>query len=116
MCEWGLSGLAETVELVVSELVTNAVLATTGSDGRPRYDDELAGLPVVHIRLLSDRERVVVEVWDRSTEAPTLKEAEPDQESGRGLMLVEAVCERWGWATAAGWHGKAVWAEMRTSN
>jgi anti-sigma regulatory factor (Ser/Thr protein kinase) len=64
MCEWGLMSLAENAELVVSELVTNAVRASTGPDGRPRYDNASAGLPVVHLRVLSDRRRVVVEVWD----------------------------------------------------
>jgi anti-sigma regulatory factor (Ser/Thr protein kinase) len=113
VCEWGLGGLAETIELVVSELVTNAVLATTGPDGRPRYDDDLSGLPVVYVRLSSDRVRIVVEVWDRSSGLPTLKHAEPDQEGGRGLMLVDALCERWDWGTVQGWRGKMVWAEVR---
>jgi anti-sigma regulatory factor (Ser/Thr protein kinase) len=113
MCEWGLEGIAETVELVVSELTTNAVLATTGPDGRPRYENALSGLPVVHVRLLSDRVRVVIEVWDASTGAPILQRGESDKESGRGLILVEAVCERWDWATAADWRGKVVWAELR---
>jgi anti-sigma regulatory factor (Ser/Thr protein kinase) len=84
VCEWGLSGLAETVELVVSELVTNAVQASTGPDGRPRYDDDLAGMPVVHVRVSSDQVRVLVEVWDRSTLAPVVNHVEPDDESGRG--------------------------------
>ncbi len=112
VCEWGLSAIAETIELVVSELVTNAVLATTGRDGRPRYDDDRAGLPIVQVRLLSDRVRVVVEVWDRSHGAPTPKQAELDQEGGRGLMLVEALRERWNWSTVPGWRGKVVWAEV----
>lgn len=109
--EWDLVGLAETVELIVSELVTNAVRVTTDLDGRPRYDDAVSGLPVVHLRLSSDRARVAVEVWDKSTAAPTPKHAEPDQEGGRGLMLVEALCERWGWDAVPGWRGKVVWAE-----
>jgi hypothetical protein len=43
--EWGLAGLAEAAELIVSELVTNAVRASTAPDGHPRYDG--AGMPVV---------------------------------------------------------------------
>ena len=39
-CEWGLHGLADTIELVVSELVTNAVKASTDQDQRPHYTDE----------------------------------------------------------------------------
>ena len=113
MCEWGLAALAETAELVVSELVTNAVLATTGPDGRPRYEDELSGLPVVHLRLLSDQVRVVAEVWDANTSAPKLEHVGPEEMGGRGLMLVEALCERWNWSTVTGWRGKVVWAELR---
>lgn len=113
VCEWSLVGLAENVELVVSELVTNAVRATTGPDGRPQYEDQLSGLPVVHLRLNSDRVRVLIEVWDPSTGAPIAKQAEPDDESGRGLMLVEALCERWSWDVVPGWAGKVVWAELR---
>lgn len=112
LCEWGLWIVAETVELVVSELVTNAVLAMTGPDGRPRYEDAVSGLPVVHVRLSSDHARVLVEVWDRSTQAPTVGPVALDEESGRGLMLVEALCERWGWAVVPGWYGKVVWAAV----
>jgi anti-sigma regulatory factor (Ser/Thr protein kinase) len=117
MHEWGLPATAEAVELVVSELVTNAVLATTGADGRPRYADDLAGLPEVHVRLSSDRARVIVEVWDTSTEAPARKrQAELDEPGGRGLMLVEALSERWGWGAVPGWAGKVVWAELRAAD
>jgi len=115
MCEWGLGSIAETVELVASELTTNAVLASTGPDGRPRYEGDQSGLPVVHVRLMSDCVHLVIEVWDRSMRAPIPKQAEPDREGGRGLMLVEALCERWNWRTVAGWSGKLVWAELRVT-
>jgi anti-sigma regulatory factor (Ser/Thr protein kinase) len=113
MYEWGLPAKAEAVELVVSELMTNAVLATTGADGRPRYADDLAGLPEVQVRLSSDRVRVVVEVWDTSTGAPVRKTHDkPDEPGGRGLVLVEALSRRWGWGKVPGWAGKVVWAEL----
>src|SRR6266436_2475033 len=60
MCEWDLADVAEDIELVVSELTTNAILATTGPDGQPRYEDELSGLPVIHVRLSSNRVCVLV--------------------------------------------------------
>ena len=41
---------------------------------------------------------------------PCLKPAEPNHEGGRGLMLVDALCERWDWDVPAGWTGKVVWA------
>lgn len=111
--EWGIADMAEAVELVVSELVTNAVVASTNADGRPRYTDASVGLPVVHLRLRSDQVRIVIEVWDQYPETPEAKRPEPDAESGRGLLLVEAMSEQWGWERIPGWPGKLVWAEIR---
>ena len=105
--EWGLASLAATAELVVSELVTNAIQASTEPDAQPRI-----GIPVVHLRLLTDGSRVVVEVWDSNPQAPVAKQADPEDESGRGLMLVQALCERWGSKAAPRWGGKVVWAEL----
>ena len=50
-------------ELVVSELTTNVVQAVTGTDGSLRYDAE-GKLPLLWVRLSSDRLRLMVEVWD----------------------------------------------------
>jgi len=111
MTEWGLRGLAERAELIVSELVTNAVRASTGLDGRPRYGE--AGLPVVVLRLATDGTRVLIEVWDEIPSAPVAERADPDDESGRGLMLIEVVSDRWTWAAVPGWAGKVVSAELR---
>jgi|SRR5215470_4884695 len=112
MCEWDLPSVADSVELVVSELVTNAVRASTGPDGRPKYDAK-TGLPRVHLRQLSDRAHVLIEVWDQDPRMPVAAATGPDDESGRGLMLVEALCERWGCDTSPGWDGKVVWAEVQ---
>jgi anti-sigma regulatory factor (Ser/Thr protein kinase) len=111
LAEWGLHGVTEAAELIVSELVTNAVRASTDPDGRPRYDG--AGLPVVIVRLGSDRVRVLIEVWDGIEDAPVTERVGQDEESGRGLMLVQAVCDRWSWQTVPGWPGKVVWAELQ---
>jgi anti-sigma regulatory factor (Ser/Thr protein kinase) len=108
--EWGLRGLSETVELIVSELVTNAVQASTDPDGRPRYGE--AGLPVVVLRLFTEGTYVLIEVWDDIPDAPVTERADPDHESGRGLTLIEAVSDRWTWATVPGWTGKVVSAEL----
>jgi anti-sigma regulatory factor (Ser/Thr protein kinase) len=112
LAEWGLDDLAEAAELIVSELVTNAIRASTGRDGRPRYDP--AGMPVVVLRLVSDRIRVLIEVWDSIAGAPAAGHAGPEDESGRGLMLVAAQCDRWSWQTVPGWPGKVVWAELHS--
>lgn len=108
--EWGLGSLADKVELVVSELATNALRVLTFPDGRPRYEAG-AGLPILGLRLSSDRLRILVEVWDGSPHLPTPKTTDPDEETGRGLMLVEALCEQWGWGEpSSGSRGKVVWA------
>jgi anti-sigma regulatory factor (Ser/Thr protein kinase) len=97
--------------VVVSELVTNAVRASTGPDGRPRYGQ--AGVPVVVLRLSTDGTQVLIEVWDEIPTAPVTGQASPDDESGRGLMLIQTVCDRLNWATVPGWTGKVVSAELR---
>ena len=110
--EWGLASLAASVELVASELVTNATLASTTPDQRRAANRSGSGLAVVHLRLLSNGKRVVIEVWDNVPQAPVARQADVDDESGRGLMLVEALCARWGCGIAPGWPGKVVWAEL----
>lgn len=110
--EWGLAHLAETAELVVSELVTNAVQSSL-QQAMPRTAP--VGLPVVYLRLLAAYDALVIEVWDHvTTERPVLSQAPLDEDSGRGLMLVDALCERWNCEVVQGWGGKVVWAELRT--
>lgn len=108
---WGLAKLADVAELLVSELTTNVVLASTGPDGKPLY----AGgkLPLLWVRLLSDHSRLMVEVWDNLPEsfgAPAMRHAGPREESGRGLAMVNTLCQEWGWESVPGWRGKRVWA------
>jgi len=102
--EWGLSELADTAELVTSELVTNAVQAS----GRLRIGSGTPMVPVVKLWLVSDRISIVVHVWDGSEEMPVRQDGAPDQESGRGLMLVENLAQDWGAYRKAA--GKVVWA------
>ena len=112
LTEWGLADLTEAAELIVSELVTNAVRASTGKDGKPKYDG--ASMPVVVLRMASDSVRLLIEVWDAIPGAPAAAHPGPEDEGGRGLMLVEAMCDRWRWQTVPGWPGKVVWAEMHS--
>ncbi len=90
--EWGLSGLAETAELLVSELVTNAVHAS----GRPDVGADKAAVPVVQLWVVTDGISLVIYVWDNSDAMPVRQDAGPDQMGGRGLMLVEALGKDWG--------------------
>ena len=61
-CEWGLHDLADIIELVVSELVTNAVKASTDQDQRPHYADE-HGLAFIHSPALDRLARIQ---WQRT--------------------------------------------------
>jgi serine phosphatase RsbU (regulator of sigma subunit)/anti-sigma regulatory factor (Ser/Thr protein kinase) len=94
LASWGLGELAFTTELVVSELVTNAI----------RY----AGGPV-GLRLIRDNV-LVCEVTDPSNTQPRLRRARWTDEGGRGLYLVAQVTARWG--SRYGQQGKTIWAEQ----
>ncbi|MGW7255115.1 SpoIIE family protein phosphatase [Streptomyces sp. NPDC054834] len=92
--EWGLTELAFGMELVLSELVTNAI----------RYGGE-----PIHVRLIHDR-TLTCEVADASSTSPHLRYAATTDEGGRGLFLVSQLTERWG--TRYTPQGKVIWAEQ----
>jgi DNA-binding NarL/FixJ family response regulator len=89
--------LTDTVTLLVSELVTNAVVHA-GSDVE------------VAVRLTSTAARI--EVTDASAEAISPRDATSEEDSGRGLALVETLAPRWGVRPAPG-GGKTVWFELQ---
>jgi hypothetical protein len=115
---WGLDSLIDTTELMVSELSTNVVRASTNPDGTSRYDGN-GHLPVLWIRLLCDNARLLIEVWDSlpaALGAPVARHPEADEESGRGLEIIETLAEDWGWETVPGWEGKKVWAIVKVTD
>ena len=83
--------------LVLSELVTNAVVH---------------GRAPVELRLEHTGGHLLVEVRDGAEVPPQERHAAPDDEHGRGLALVSAVAERWG--TKPLRDGKSVWCVLRT--
>ncbi len=91
----GLQEVFDDLTLVVSEMVTNAV----------RY----ASPPVV-IELQADRDAVLVAVEDGSPKRPVSREADPDAEGGRGLLLVDMLAAEHG--VRLGPPGKTVWASL----
>ncbi|MFD8724228.1 SpoIIE family protein phosphatase [Streptomyces sp. NPDC059629] len=91
---WGLEEAAFTLELVVSELVTNAI----------RY-----GTEPIHLRLIKERS-LICEVSDSSSTAPHLRRARVSDEGGRGLFLVAELTQRWGTRYTSA--GKTIWAEQ----
>jgi anti-sigma regulatory factor (Ser/Thr protein kinase) len=106
--EWGLAALADDVELVASELFTNAIRASAGLFTRS------VATPVVRIFLGSDLRLLLIRVWDGNSQLPARRDAEPDDDSGRGLMLVEYLASEWGAYEKA--HGKVVWALLEASH
>ena len=114
---WGLDTLTDVTELLVSELSTNVVRASLDPAGLLRYDEDDKA-PLLWIRLLCDRVQLMVEVWDTlspSLGAPVTRHPDPDEESGRGLEIIETLAEDWGWDTVPGWTGKKVWAVLKVS-
>ncbi|MGW7354629.1 ATP-binding SpoIIE family protein phosphatase [Streptomyces sp. NPDC054784] len=91
---WGLADLADVTELVVSELVANAL----------RYGDGPGTL-----RLLR-ADRLLVEVSDTGPDLPQIQHADAQDEGGRGLQLINMLCRRWG--SCRTHTGKVVWAEQ----
>jgi len=67
----------------------------------------------VHLRLACDPTSVLIEVWDSVPRPPAARRPRPDEEHGRGLALIQALSDRWGWTTVPGWPGKVAWAELR---
>jgi signal transduction histidine kinase len=82
-------------ELIVSELITNAIDAHCGN---------------AQLTLTVDDDTVRIEVEDDATGLPHLRKARPTDRRGRGLAIVAALSSRWGYDKLSG--GKRVWAEL----
>ncbi|QIY60040.1 SpoIIE family protein phosphatase [Streptomyces sp. RPA4-5] len=94
LVDWGLQDLVDTTELLVSELVTNALRHGHGE---------------IRLRLLLDRS-LVCEVWDADLAQPRRRRARDTDEGGRGLQLVGLLSEGWGSRRTP--RGKTVWFEL----
>jgi anti-sigma regulatory factor (Ser/Thr protein kinase) len=99
--EWNLRQAADDAEMIVSELVTNAVKASRS----------LAETQPVELRVLASRERLMIEVWDALPAPPQPKPHAIDADSGRGLEIVSLLSDRWGFYHPGG-GGKVVWAAL----
>ena len=94
--EWGLASLGDPVELIVSELATNALRASAGGQPSGRgYPPEGRPQPI-GLRLGSDQHQVLVEVWDGSPAPPVAGLVSGDGETGRGLLMVQAMSRAMG--------------------
>ncbi|MER6060088.1 SpoIIE family protein phosphatase [Streptomyces sp. NPDC001792] len=94
LTEWGLEGLQDPTELIVSELITNAV----------RHSTSPIGLRLIHHQALT------CEVSDPDANPPQLRHARGTDENGRGLFLITQLSRRWGARPES--EGKVVWAEQ----
>ncbi|MER5796047.1 SpoIIE family protein phosphatase [Streptomyces sp. NPDC001980] len=94
LARWGLAEESFTTELIVSELVTNAL----------RY----GGAPIT-LRLIRDRS-LICEVSDGSSTSPHVRRARDTDEGGRGLYLITQLAQNWG--TRYNARGKTIWAEQ----
>jgi PAS domain S-box-containing protein len=94
---WGLEELVFTTELVVSELVTNAIRHATGP---------------LRLRLLRER-TLICEVYDGGATSPRLRHPRTTDEGGRGLFLISQFTDRWG-TRFTPW-GKVIWTEQPLS-
>ncbi|HEU5331611.1 MAG TPA: SpoIIE family protein phosphatase, partial [Actinocrinis sp.] len=92
LAAWALDGLVETVELLVSELVTNAIQHAGGE---------------LRLRLQREDGILLCEVCDTTRTPPELQELPPTAERGRGILLVNELSRRWGYRRTAS--GKVVW-------
>ena len=102
LASWELSELAEVVELLVSEVVTN-VIRHARTDGSLVVTRSGSGVRVA--------------VSDSAGGEPTPLSPEPRQPSGRGLSIVDSMASRWGVATSPDGSGKSGWFEVdRTSD
>ncbi|GGJ69005.1 SpoIIE family protein phosphatase [Streptomyces brasiliensis] len=95
LAAWDLDEAVFITELVVSELVTNAI----------RY-----GRPPLRLRLIREAHTLICEVSDASNTVPHMRRARVFDEGGRGLLLVAQLTERWG--TRHTRVGKTIWAEQ----
>jgi anti-sigma regulatory factor (Ser/Thr protein kinase) len=106
---WGLELLADDAEMIVDELVVNAVLhGTRASGARPGASS------VLRLCMLRRVGEVMIAVVDPGNEAPVPRQPDWTGENGRGLQIIGALSHVWGWSPIAG-HGKAVWAVLRDS-
>ncbi|TDC91385.1 ATP-binding protein [Actinomadura sp. 7K507] len=85
------------LELITSELVTNAIRHANA---------------VMLVLYLPDDKTVMVEVWDDNPQGPAAPIADLQAEGGRGLMLVGALSHSWGWRSTG--RGKVTWAQTTT--
>jgi len=101
--EWDLAHVADDAELIVSELMTNALTVAS----------PLPDIQPITLSLQAGHEYLMIQVWDALAAAPAPRRHAIDSETGRGLEIVSLLSDRWGFYRPVG-GGKVVWAALVT--
>ena len=104
---------ADAAELLVSELVTNAV-RFSGDPARPLRYSERASAGLISLSLRHFLEGLLIEVFDTDANPPVLSDSDLYDENGRGLMLVDALAREWSYFFPPD-GGKFVYCLLETS-
>jgi len=99
--EWDLAHVADDAELIVSELMTNALTAA----------GPLPNIEPIVLHLRASDEYLMIQVWDALLAAPAPRPHAIDSETGRGLEIVSLLSDHWGFYHPAD-GGKLVWAAL----
>lgn len=105
--EWSLPQFETVAALIATELITNCVLATCGAQWA-------AAPPPIRLWLRAGPSVLVILAWDATVAAPVPRDAEDDDESGRGLAIIDALSAQWGFYYPAEFGGKVTWAIIDT--
>lgn len=108
---WQLAALIDTAQLLASELVANAVTAAQPQDSEVFPDRPQLTLLQIELGVRRAEVSLIIEVRDSNPEPPVAQQADPMDEGGRGLCLVEILATSWGHYAADG-GGKVVWCEI----
>lgn len=100
--EWRLTWLSDNAELIVSELLTNAISAARSG----------GSIGPVRLWLLADGAQLLILTWDGNPLPPLRVFTSNEMESGRGLLLVDTLATQWDWYVPVNMGGKVVWAQL----
>jgi anti-sigma regulatory factor (Ser/Thr protein kinase) len=108
LAEWDLAALADDAEAITSELVTNAIAAS-------QQAAPAGTVPAPVWLIITATTELCIDVWDPCPDPPPADYLPaPWDETGRGLLIVNALSHRWGWYYPYGHGGKVVWAALIT--
>ena len=115
LASWGIGAESiETAALIASELVANA--AKAAPEGREDGERGLADVGQILLTLWYARQALRIEVTDASTNPPVRAQVPPDAESGRGLLIIDALTTEWSYSFLPAGLGKTVYCVLPTQD